>query len=547
MIVRSQFEELKRKKQPTKKFDATASSAPAEKAADLDRGELERPPPHVNSDDTAAAPEEPSEVSTENLKPSTLESVADLSQTPNDHQPPVSNAEVVSERWDLENLTTARARHGRHHSITSSENTRYTDSYLSPTEPSPDTLPEIYRKQASTINELRAEKNHLLEEIGALRNEAQKAKEMMVARDKAIEDLASVSQELHTLKTQMGIDQATFREEAGEVNRLSIEISALNRQVSHLESQVGQRDKTIAEIRRESAAGPSSRLESTLKAKEEQIENMSVELSALRESLGKSDSSGKQFSLERDLLEAQLKSLRDRASEAEALAVDLREKLDVTSDSLAKEEATKFTYETKLRERESRIANLEDKVAEQETTINQMKESMNVLQNSGVKFNDLTRKFNNCQREKSDLQGRLSNLKSELQQSQKESQHLRELLKGRGTLSDGPSVGHSLYSDPSATVDGGFGVSSMTGNTSASLFSDVDLYMAPTNSTPPGHTARNPSVSENFDRRDSKVLSDKRYITAEIKNELMRWAGYKLDLRSLWRGYDDAYGRIFEV
>lgn len=79
---------------------------------------------------------------------------------------------------------------------------------------------EIYQRQALLIRELQAEKSRLQLELTSLTSTTQKYEALMVERDKALEELSSVSAELVAEREQANVQQELYSNMCHEMETL---------------------------------------------------------------------------------------------------------------------------------------------------------------------------------------------------------------------------------------------------------------------------------------------------------------------------------------
>ncbi|KAF3932426.1 hypothetical protein ABW20_dc0101846 [Dactylellina cionopaga] len=572
--ARKRFEELKRKKQPSKKATSTShrdvlGSAVVEisetaqgEQAELVAGILDHTSDKPGIDKSNDSPETDSK----SLLRNPTQSIEAESS-------PTTSAPVEQNNTGNE--------YKRQEPTVTSEIPRQSDSSVSGNDGLLETLPEIYRKQASVIDELRTEKQNLLDEIRTLQNRAQESKKIMVERDKALEDLASMSDELQALREKIGAEQATFREGAGEVSTLKSEAASLYRQITHLQSQLTQKDKAIMDMRRESNLVSPPRSEEILRVKEEQLEGMSVELSELRASLEAAVSSTKGLTLERNLLELRIVSLNAELEKSKKSTDELNLKLSCAADTLATDTARTSAIEAKTRTQEQTIEDLKNEVTRMITSISQLNNLNQELQisqkDSEARFREMEKRLNIAQRENTGMQMRLAELKSSLHQSfvEKESQG-KQLARPPGSYDkivdtiEGISKPHqsskeggeestvpfpkeqaetseALHERKSQPLAEGF---------SQNLFSDIDLVtkLDSSDSSPTLHNRRisQNQISENDPLYIKTRISDREYqerpiLPKQVREVLGRWRGYHVDLVDVYGIYDDSYSRIFGI
>ncbi|KAK6513286.1 hypothetical protein TWF281_004928 [Arthrobotrys megalospora] len=408
-----------------------------------------------------------------------------------------------------------------------------------------ETLPEIYRKQASVIDDLRTERQHLLDEIKALNMRAQEGSKAMVERDKALEDLASVSQELQTVKEKNGMEQATLLEGAGEASALKIEVASLNRQIAHLQSQIAQKDKAIVGMRRDSSLG-SPGPEEVVK-QEERIESMSVELSESKAALEASLSSVNTLKSERDHLETLVGSTKIELQAATKRADDLDNKLARLAESIHSDSAKNSAWEEKTRLQEQTITGLKQTLAGMKSTVDQLEVSNQGLRaserDSEVRYRDIERRLANAQRENSSMQMRLAELKSSLHRSFTQPTNMET----PETLHQGGGDGNEVR--PNQPQEDAGSERSSAGNhlwrqvladENSQDFLDVDLRAVTRKSMQSQPIPERPHVPSQGDH-------ERRSLTQRVRKELESWRGHRINLIDVYHAYDDSYSRVFDI
>ncbi|KAK6339522.1 hypothetical protein TWF718_008929 [Orbilia javanica] len=408
-----------------------------------------------------------------------------------------------------------------------------------------ETLPEIYRKQASVIDELRAEKQQLLDEIKGLQSRAQEGSKAMVERDRALEDLAAVSEELQIVKERNGVEQATLLAGAGEASTLKIEVASLNRQIAHLQSQISQKDKTIIDIRRDStlsSPGPEG-----VTKQEDRIENMSVELSESRAALETSVLLANNLKLERDSLKTLVDSMKVELETTTRNTKDLSNKLNGLTQSISSDSAKNSVWEEKSSRQEETINELNRKLGEMTLTIDHLKQQNQELQASEgsmeTRYRDIERKLANAQRENSSMQLRLAQLKSSLHESSTkagpltnaETNILSKEGDGNGDAKDMCRFQEGTGSSKSSSADHLW--RQVLADENSQDFLEVDLRAVTKN------TAQTQSILEPPLERDDK----RRFLTHRVRKELESWKGHRINLIDVYSAYDDSYSRVFDV
>ncbi|KAK6332447.1 hypothetical protein TWF730_004123 [Orbilia blumenaviensis] len=515
--ARKRFEELKRKKQPGKK---ASSSISHREPTSSDSNILETPSHDVSSTVEYGGGEGDEPEST---------NVA-LSKVGEDDEHTIKNEDFESQLGGV-----------------CSENER-TESNNATNEVLLESLPEIYRKQASVIDELRADKQKLLDEIQTLQTRAQEGIKAIVDRDKALEDLASVSEELQTLREKNGVEQATLLEGAGEVSALKTDVASLNRQIVHLQSQLAQKDKAIVEMRRDSNISSPGPDEAT--KQEERIEGMSVELSELRAALEAAETSRNSVELERKSLESLLNSMRGELKVATEKNDSLEHKLSSLTESINSGQAKSSAWEEKNRAQEDTIVKLDRELAEIKQTVDELEKSKLKLQasekNADARYRDIERKLNIAQRENSGMQLRLAELKSNLHQSFAKTEPSTigtpEISHWNGATDSEPGlVGQSQDNIKSNKLSSDHLWKQVLADENSHDFLDVDLRAVGRN-----NTAQNQSVL-GHPQPASQNDKERKSLTERVRRELEGWRGHRINLVDVYSVYDDSYSKVFDI
>ncbi|KAF8545366.1 hypothetical protein BDD12DRAFT_871648 [Trichophaea hybrida] len=271
--AKKRFEHLK--KQKGKKGGKAAAAATSSASASAENTS-EAPPLASTEEPEESAPSPAPEVE------------SPKSATP---PPPTGSPSPIHARTASIQARRTSASHYRRPSINASDLLRSTNkSPLSPTD-----VPDIYYRQAETISTLTTENEKLSEEVEKFRTREKRLSEIEAEKDKLQEQLAEVREELRGVKGRIdGAEQGkkTSEEEMEKMARpLKSELATLHRQTSHLSSQVSAKDKTIAELRLTSSGSSNSQDRESLTAKEDQIENMEIDLNKLRNELERTQKS----------------------------------------------------------------------------------------------------------------------------------------------------------------------------------------------------------------------------------------------------------------
>ncbi|EGX50514.1 hypothetical protein AOL_s00075g243 [Orbilia oligospora ATCC 24927] len=513
--AKKRFEELKRKKQPNKKASGSAKEPPSNNSPLLE----------ASHHDITTTESGGNDVKQQGL-------------TNTDQIQAIGDGEDAIKDKDTEQLNELRADNGQPESHSTTTN----EALL-------ETLPEIYRKQASVIDELRTDNQQLLDEVKTLQVRAQECSKAIVDRDKALEDLASVSEELQLLKEKSGVEQATLLEGAGEVNALKMEVASLSRQIAHLQSQIAQKDKTIIDMRRNSTlSSPGS--DETVK-QEERIESMSVELSKSRAELEASVASTDTLRLERDRLETLVESMKVELETATRNTDDLSNKLSRLTESVTSDSAKNSAWEEKSRSQGQTIIELNQKLDVMKSTVDQLKQSNQELRASErdmeARYRDIEKRLSNAQRENSGMQLRLAELKSSLHGSLNRTDlPINTDLPGVDSREGGGNGEVRNSNRVQGDTEGNkLGPKDhlwrqVLADENSHDFLDIDLQTVARNTTQSQNILDHPLATPEGDQ-------ERRSLIQRARKELESWRGHRINLIDVYLAYDDTYSRIFDI
>ncbi|KAF3260388.1 hypothetical protein TWF192_009675 [Orbilia oligospora] len=486
--AKKRFEELKRKKQPNKKASSSAKEPPSNNSPLLEAS-------HHGITTTESGGNDAKQQGLTNT----------------DQIQSIGDGEDAIKDKDTEQVNELRVDNGQ------------PESHSATNEALLETLPEIYRKQASVIDELRIDNQQLLEEVKTLQIRAQECSKAIVDRDKALEDLASISEELQLLKEKSGVEQATLLEGAGEVNALKMEVASLGRQIAHLQSQIAQKDKTIIDMRRNSTlSSPGS--DETVK-QEERIESMSVELSKSRAELEASVASTDTLRLERNRLETLVESMKVDLETATRNTDHLSNKLSRLTESVTSDSAKNTAWEDKSRSQGQTIIELNQKLDVMKSTVDQLKQSNQELRASErdmeARYRDIEKRLSNAQRENSDLPAVDS-------RGEGGNGEVRNASRVQGDT-EGNKLGSKDHLWRQVLAD-----------ENSHDFLDIDLQTVARNATQSQNILDHPLATSEGDQ-------ERRSLIQRARKELENWRGHRISLIDVYIAYDDTYSRIFDI
>ncbi|EZF10807.1 hypothetical protein H112_08009 [Trichophyton rubrum D6] len=223
----------------------------------------------------------------------------------------------------------------------------------SPTLPlSPDgsTAPEVFRKQAIRLEELEKENKRLEKEVEVTNAKWKKSEE-------ELDDLRESSAETVELKEKL----AKAEKQAEEAENLKAEISALQRQNSHLHTRTHRPSNSVAV-----SGNPDSpsELQSQLDAKSVTIENMEMEISNLRAQLNSQSTSSSAHQEQISALEERLSRSESALEKTQRELADAKQAVSRAAEKAVKEGVDKTSTETLIKSLERQLKETEEAKAE---------------------------------------------------------------------------------------------------------------------------------------------------------------------------------------
>jgi len=419
-----------------------------------------------------------------------------------------------------------------------------------------DEVQDIYRKQASRIDELEKENK---------------------AREEAQSKLQKVQDELEQLRESSG-DIAELKSKAALADKRHDEIEKLTAELTSVQRQLSQAQQQAADKRRKSNASPSREIQAQLASKTSTIESLELELSNLRNQYNMSQSSVSAH-------EATIKELEQRATTAEQAAETAQTEIETLKETINKPIETKkndaedpaalqariTTLESDLRTAQSstdtatsRASSLEQKI---ETLTKLHKDQTNA---HDTQIKDLTSKLASLKTSQTPAANNTDSLTDDAIDLEREQMHQRI----RDLEAENTDLRRGVWRDQRAALQPDI-------NDASPGYEDVDLsnpYAAPSSAQRPqartgssfqdvlqsGISAftggqRKQSLGllseEDFDEDSFRVAQEeegKKRIERirEVKRGLEDWRGWRVDLvdlRAGGLGGGAATGPMFEV
>ncbi|KAI4164321.1 MAG: hypothetical protein LQ342_001967 [Letrouitia transgressa] len=205
--------------------------------------------------------------------------------------------------------------------------------------PDGDAVTDIYRKQATRLDELEKENRRLSED-------AREFEKRWKTTEEELEELREASSEVADLKTKA--NKANSLEE--ECTKLKSENASLQRQCSQLQSQSSRNLRHVSSPNTVNASSsPLSDLQAQVDSKNSTIESMELEISNLRAQIDRSKSSYTSHSEQVSALENKLERAERAAGAAQRELADVKKNLERASERAVKEGSERTSAETKIR------------------------------------------------------------------------------------------------------------------------------------------------------------------------------------------------------
>ncbi|KAI1918635.1 hypothetical protein LOZ65_004783 [Ophidiomyces ophidiicola] len=219
---------------------------------------------------------------------------------------------------------------------------------LPPLSPDGNTAPELFRKQALKLEELEKENKRLEKELATATAKWRKSEEQL-------DDLRETNSETVELKDKL----TAAEKKAEEIDQLKTEISALQRQNSHLHTK-SQRSS--------STAATSGDADSSLSALQEQLDSKSSTIEAME--------------LEISNLRGQLSSQAENTSESDKQISTLKHDLDLSKAALTKEQQEHTSTRNSMNRMIEKTMNEGVTQASTQTLINNLKAELELMSNA---------------------------------------------------------------------------------------------------------------------------------------------------------------------
>jgi len=205
--------------------------------------------------------------------------------------------------------------------------------------PEGDAVTDIYRKQASRLDELERENRRLAKE-------AAESSTRWKCLETELEELRESSGELAELRSRA---QATSSKDA-EISHLQNENTSLNRQLSQLQSSTSKRHASSPSSQPPPSSSPSSSsLQTQLDSKTTTVDSMEMEISTLRSQLSTATTTSTSHREQIAALEEKVDRAERAAGSAQRELLDVRKNLDRASENAVRDGSERTSAETKLR------------------------------------------------------------------------------------------------------------------------------------------------------------------------------------------------------
>ncbi|KAL1297251.1 hypothetical protein AAFC00_004810 [Neodothiora populina] len=375
--AKKRFEQLKKQQKKGKKGAKSKEEKSEDAAAKEEKEE-------------AAAPAEPTEAS--EAPEATPETTADIVASPTEEEPPTSTSPSPSSQRPGHARKESQSAQSRQRSESFRQASISSPAQLkSPGLPSisaEDEVQDIYRKQHARIEELEKD------------NKALKGAEL-----EHMTKLQKADEEIEKLR-ESNAEIAEFKSRAAVADEKTKEVEKLNAEVTSLQRQCTQAQQAANEKRRKSNASPSREVQEQLSQKTSTIESLELELSNLRNQYHISQSTN-------EASQVTITELEQRVQSAEAASEAAKQEVETLKDSLSKtaEESKDKTPDEDPAALQQRIAVLESDLR---TAQNSATEAAQRATSLEQKIDALTKLHKDATATSSSQEKELSELKSNI-------------------------------------------------------------------------------------------------------------------------------------
>lgn len=354
-------------------------------------------------------------------------------------------------------------------------------------------------------------------------------------RDALQESLAEIKEELRLVKGRVEAAESEKKEADEEREKVKQELEAKEREKSHLATQLGAKDKTIAELRSAQAGGADQEV---LMRKEELIGDMEMELNKLR------------HELERTQVEK--KEAEERGKEREKENAELKEKLQSVEAELEKVKKEKEAAGPVEKELEDAKEQLEDVKLDLEKAMEEVSGLKKERDAAQAAQKEAETKASEAARIASEKSTKAQDLEDQLTEERKKTAALEGRMQGESTDDDGvdelEDAERKRLRDRIKTLE-----DQLTKSTSApqtgrargmSLISEGSLL---SDDVDYGELMkREMKVQQDKEAERKRFEAERLERIREVKRGLENWRGWRMDL-TLLGGSPNGLGEMFEV
>ncbi|EER24635.1 hypothetical protein CPC735_060050 [Coccidioides posadasii C735 delta SOWgp] len=239
---------------------------------------------------------------------------------------------------------------------------------LPPLSPDGNTAPELFRKQALRLEELERENKRLEQELETADARWKKSEEQL-------EDLREANTETVELKERL----VTAEKKAEYVEKLKAEITALQRQNSHLQTKSHRSSNSVTVSGKPES--PPSELQSQLESKSATIEAMELEISNLRVQLASQTEKASTIETQLSSLKDELSSVRAALDKEEKEHANTKSRMDRMIEKSVSEGVTQASTQTLISNLKDELEQVNSAKAEAENRTATMEKKLEALGN----------------------------------------------------------------------------------------------------------------------------------------------------------------------
>ncbi|PKY05074.1 hypothetical protein P168DRAFT_268023 [Aspergillus campestris IBT 28561] len=347
------------------KADSKADeAAPSSDPAPQDDSQQSQPAPQAEESPVEPMPDAPTDVPTSpspGADPQPASKLEAPSGGAHGRQPSLS---IQSKMRSSSFRKNSVSQGSNNNNLAQSPSTTIKSPSLPPLSADGDSVHEVYKKQASRIEDLEKDNKRLEKELEEASGRWRKTEEQL-------EDLREASVDVAELKDKL----AKAEQKAGDVEELKAEIASLQRQNSHLQTRTHRNNASVSSPA--ASESPPAELTQQLESKSATIEAMELEISNLRAQLSSSSAHESQIAA----LEEKLSASEAALERSQRELSDTKAALTRASEKAVKEGVDKTSTETLIKSLQREVEELKNDKTESEKKLDTLEKKQQAMTN----------------------------------------------------------------------------------------------------------------------------------------------------------------------